>query len=78
MTSKEKAESIFHQMYKILWHTNAEPIHCKECALIVVEQILNSDPNNLHSEYDYNEYKLGVDVEYWTEVKEEIEKIDKL
>ena len=41
MTAKEKAESIFHQMYKILWHTNAEPIHCKQCATILVDEMID-------------------------------------
>jgi hypothetical protein len=67
MTPKEKAESIFHQMYKILWHTNAEPIHCKECALIAVDEILKLELQEVYQNIDY-----------WQEVKNEIEKIDKL
>jgi hypothetical protein len=81
MTPKEKAEHIYFKMLK--WQQDAD-IYLKRniistaairCALIAVDEILNSDPNNLHSEYDYNEYKLGVDVDYWTEVKKEIEKL---
>ena len=68
MKPKEKAESIFHQMYKILWHTNADPIHCKECALIVVDEILNT------IEYSSQADELSK-VSYWTEVKEEIDKL---
>jgi hypothetical protein len=67
MTPKEKAESIFHQMYKILWHTNAEPIHCKECALIAVDELIKQESRwNNGSFYPSN---------YWTEVKEEIENL---
>jgi hypothetical protein len=67
MTPKEKAESIFHQMYKILWHTNAEPIHCKECALIAIDELIKQQSRwNNGSFYPSN---------YWTEVKEEIEKL---
>jgi hypothetical protein len=64
MTTKEKADSIFQQMYKILWHTNSDPIHCKQCAIVSVDEIL----------------KAGKDVDefadnYWLQVKQEIEKL---
>jgi len=81
MTSKEKANELFGKYYSRIEHTLSEEhspherFICKQCALIAVEQILNSDPNNLHSDYDYNECKLGVDVEYWEQVKQEIEKL---
>ena len=55
-------------MYKILWHTNAEPIHCKECALIAVDEIINT------IEYSSQADELSK-VSYWTEVKKEIEKL---
>jgi hypothetical protein len=67
MTPKEKADSIFQQMYKILWHTNAEPIHCKECALIAVDEILHS--------LEYNTWQNREILEYYEEVKQEIEKL---
>jgi hypothetical protein len=66
MTPKEKADSIFQQMYKILWHTNAEPIHCKECALIAVDEIINT----IESQAD----ELSK-ISYWQQVKKEIEKL---
>jgi hypothetical protein len=64
MIPKEKADSIFQQMYKILWHTNSDPIHCKQCAIVAVDEIL----------------KAGKDVDefadnYWLQVKTEIEKL---
>jgi hypothetical protein len=64
MTTKEKADSIFQQIYKILWHTNSDPIHCKQCAIVAVDEIL----------------KAGKDVDefadnYWLQVKQEIEKL---
>jgi hypothetical protein len=61
MTPKEKADSIFQQMYKILWHTNSDPIHCKQCALIAVDEILEE----CVLERDW----------YWEQVKTEIEKL---
>jgi len=61
MTTKEKADSIFQQMYKILWHTNSDPIHCKECALIVVDEILKECADWC--------------IDYYEQVKEEINKL---
>lgn len=67
MTPKEKADSIFQQMYKILWHTNSDPIHCKQCALIAVDELIEEQEKyNNGSFYPSN---------YWNEVKIEIEKI---
>jgi len=85
MTPKLKALSLIESMSfsrsKQMNYANGEMVdipqnlYAKQCALIAVDEILNSDPNNLHIEYDYNENKLGVDVEYWQEVKNEIEKL---
>lgn len=68
MTPKEKADSIFQQMLKILWHTNAEAILCKECALIAVDEILNT------IEYSSQADELSK-ISYWQQVKKEIEKL---
>jgi hypothetical protein len=69
MTPKEKADSIFQQMYKILWHTNSDPIHCKQCALIAVDELIE--------EQRTEEYNNGTwhRLNYWIAVKEEIEKL---
>jgi len=66
MTPKEKADSIFQQMYKILWHTNSDPIHCKQCAIVAVDEIINSVDN---------EHVSDIFNDYWIDVKEEIEKL---
>ena len=64
MSEKEKAEELYSQMYRTLFHTNADPIHCKQCALIAVEELfLNTDDFDLDTK------------EYWKEVKEQIEKL---
>lgn len=47
----------------------------KRYALIVVEEMLNSDKENEYPEYDFNEHKIGCDTEYWQKVKTEIEKL---
>ena len=61
MTPKEKADSIFQQMYRALWFTNSDPIHCKQCAIVAVDEILEE----CVLERDW----------YWGKVKEEIEKL---
>jgi hypothetical protein len=67
MTPKEKADSIFQQMYKILWHTNSDPIHCKQCAIVAVDELIEEQEKyNNGSFYPSN---------YWNEVKQEIEKL---
>lgn len=64
MTAAEKAEELYSQMYRILFHTNADPIHCKQCALIAVDEILN---------LCWGGNKVGM--KHWNEVKQEIEKL---
>jgi hypothetical protein len=67
MTPKEKADSIFQQMYKILWHTNSDPIHCKQCSIVAVDELIEQQEKyNNGSFYPSN---------YWNEVKEQIEKL---
>jgi len=66
MTPKEKATSIVHQMYGALFHTNAEPAHVKQCALIAVDEILVMIGGK---------WKLHEQRNIWKEVKKEIEKI---
>jgi hypothetical protein len=56
-------------MYKILWHTNADPIHCKECALIAIDLRLEGD--FIFTDIEYAECSY----DYWKEVKNEINKL---
>ncbi len=69
MTPKEKADSIFQQMYKILWHTNSNPIHCKECALIAVAEIIEELSENADGEVK------SMRIIYWKKVNQEINKL---
>ena len=67
MSEKEKAEELYSQMYRILFHTNADPIHCKQCALIAIDELIKQEQKyNNGSFYPSN---------YWKEVKEQIEKL---
>jgi hypothetical protein len=71
MTPKEKARKLVDKFY------NATDDHwnqwyvAKQCALIAVEEILNIKPNNPFIVNGY--YKAPI--QYWREVKQEIEKL---
>ena len=65
MTPKEKAEELFDKMCQYpMWKEQA-----KQCALTAVDEILNQDT----SIYDKTEAMYHL--EYWGNVKEEIEKL---
>ena len=66
MNPKEKATLIVHKIYGTLFHTNAEPAHVKQCALIAVDEILVMIGG---------QWKLHAQRNFWTEVKKEIEKL---
>ena len=69
MTPKEKAKELFDKMY---WHfrTLADTDICKQCALIAVDEIL--DLNLGFSNCDENNWVIE---KFYTEVKQEIEKL---
>jgi hypothetical protein len=64
MTPKEKAQELFNKMYEYAIFDEA----AKQCALIAVDEIIEAAE---WYEFDYH-YKK---VEYWREVKQEIEKL---
>jgi hypothetical protein len=65
MTPKEKAE----EMYRTYIDYTYGHFNCKQCALIAVDEIINT---HLLSEKDI----FGTHpVDYWNEVKQEIEKL---
>lgn len=69
MTPKEKATSIVHQMYGALFHTNAEPAHVKQCALIAVEEV------RFFHESLFYATKGSLFDDYLNKVKKEIENL---
>jgi hypothetical protein len=79
MTPKEKAEELVLKYYELAKNkypsTNGIPL-TKQCALIAVDEIINSSPS-LPILGDSGSY--GEDIElskiYWENVKEEIEKL---
>ena len=68
MEPKEKAKELVDVMRDEI------PCHCddweqaKQCALIAVQELINQC-------WDYREIDLGMSLEYWEEVKQEIEKL---
>lgn len=59
MNPKEKAQELFNKIFNVTGLT----IEAKQCALIAVDEILSVV------------WYVPVDIEYWTEVKQEIEKL---
>jgi hypothetical protein len=80
MTPKEKAKELVdkYATYVVMWTggSEVEKQNCKQCALIAVDEIINSSPS-LPILGDSGSY--GEDIElskiYWIEVKQEIEKL---
>jgi len=88
MTPKEKAQELFNKYatYVVMWAGDINTTHqnCKQCALIAVDEILNArplDPNYVDwddcgaaHQYWYEAQKEEA-LEFWQEVKKEIEKL---
>ena len=65
MKPKEKAQELIDKMYHYQWR---EKKRAKECALIAVDELIDQC-------WGYREIDLGLALEYWEEVKQEIEKL---
>jgi len=73
MTPQEKAQQLLHE-YRMLFMNEGEDygeeilvsVLSKQCALIAVNEIINSRPQITDSQIEYNNY--------WQKVKQEIEK----
>ena len=73
MTPKKKAKELFlkfRQIPPFSPYTGIDYGEAKQCALIAVQEIINSNPhsNPLNTE-------VSSTMEYWLKVKEEIEKL---
>ena len=69
MTPKEKAEELINKMY----YTQSSPTiwtQAKQCALIAVDEILI-----IQGAYTGNRDEFKTYLDYWQEVKQEIEKL---
>jgi hypothetical protein len=66
MTPKEKAIELVNKYLRIY---DGRVIQGKQCALIAVDEILDDDV------YDMSEKLFEKRIEYWEEVKQEIERL---
>ena len=79
MTPKEKAINLADKfmlriVFNIKQNIEVSVIEsAKQCALIAVEEILNSNPS--YEDYGGNGWIIIDNSEYWKEVKEEINKL---
>ena len=74
MTPKEKAEELFNKMLVKAYEVDClggEYMVAKRCALIAVDEILKVALPSSDFDGDINENTI----EYWQEVKQEIEKL---
>jgi hypothetical protein len=71
MTSKEKAKELVdkYSTYVVMWSggIEVETQNVKQCALILVDEILNEFPNGIKGSFEEKRKY------YWKEVKQEIE-----
>jgi len=72
MTSKEKAEELYKKMYT--QHSNIYPSTAKNCALIAVDEIINSNPTSELSD-PFLGNRTYENVNYWKDVKKEIQSL---
>ena len=71
MTAKEKAIELVYKMgdhHSMMWH------EAKQCSLIAADEIL-SELAYTQNYVEDNMNKIKIYIEYWQEVKQEIEKL---
>ena len=73
MTPKEKAKELVDKYTQYVTEIN-EYEYAKNCALIAVDEILNSTPYGWYDKRFFSD-KMKKFYEYWQEVKQEIEKL---
>ena len=75
MTPKEKAQELIDKMERPLnddYVVDYNPYY-KECALIIVDEIIESNPYKITLEGKYLTEHIKYDINFWKEVKQEIE-----
>ena len=89
MTPKEKAEKLVDRMYFSRRYEDEENYipkqawnHAKQCALIAVDECIESTKQLIHhytklddSRYSDIYLSMSISVNYWQQVKQEIEKL---
>ena len=74
MTPKEKADELVKKIYKVMSDSVSDITlyFSKQCALVAVDEIISIAQHECHIQRPYNPHET---VEYWEQVKQEIEKI---
>ena len=67
MSPKEKSDELYWKYYQLVADCSHPEEKAKECALIVVDEILN------HHSQEQSLYRI--DTYYWKQVKQELEKL---
>jgi len=79
MTAKEKAIELVHTMFGWTFDDRDDPntpnLAAYKCALIAVDEIINSNPYKLSLEGKFLTEHITYDINFWEEVKQEIEKL---
>jgi hypothetical protein len=80
MTPKEKAEEIYNKLVVHIqsydeYVDDRSKFNTIKCALITVDEIINSNPYKLSLEVKYETEHITYDINFWEEVKKEIEKL---
>jgi hypothetical protein len=70
MTPKEKAKELYFKMYNIYGYDDYH-LRTKKCALIAVDELINSTLPSC----EFGGIINNNTIEYWEEVKQEIEKL---
>ena len=71
MTPQDKADELIDKFTEKIYHLHQYPLcveAAKECALVAVQELIEQ----CHS---YREIDLGMSLDYWEEVKQEINKL---
>ena len=67
LTPKEKAEELYWKYFQKCADSSYPDNMAKECALIAVDEIIDA--------LDFNQWQNAKQIDYWKEVKQEIEKL---
>jgi hypothetical protein len=78
MSPKEKAVELYWKYYQLVADCSHPEEKAKECALIVVDEIIQSNPTEINEKFylkPYTSEYMESSINYWNEVKQEIEKL---
>jgi hypothetical protein len=80
MTPQQRAQMIYNKLVVHIqrydeYVDDRSKFNAKQCALIAVDEIINSNPYKLSLEGKFLTEHITYDINFWEEVKKEIEKL---